>query len=339
MRLFSRTGLGRLFSGPVAKVPDPPTTVPDPKPAIVQLRPRDFERWGGDPQEFSDLAAFEAGFDGASRPFSIDLDGLPFDGMFRRGSHDTLFVYFSAAVFPQPDRKLPVFNWVSHSRLCTGSALFLADPVLVMSDTLTLAWYLGTPERPLQEPLVRVITAAARAANASRIAFVGTSGGGFPSLWLTERFPGSAAFVNAPTMTITDHHAQDAVRAFRKTVMPDKPITEFPGVLELPVAPGAGSKIVITQNAGDTPFVTQHLAPYLHRMGLEWDGGDLVSDGLILRMGDPALWGPGHVMPPRDVTRAVLRTLDRVTGPGFATLDLPALHRQMVEADQVPEGA
>ncbi len=307
----------------------------------TQRRERDFERWGGDPVAFAGLADFEAGFDGPSRAFTIDLDGLPFDGMFRRGTGDGLFVYFSAAVAPQPDRKLPVFNWVSHSRLCTGSALFLADPTLVLSDKLNLAWYLGTRTRPLQEAMARVIAAVARAAGAARIAFVGTSGGGFPSLWLTERFPGSAAFVNAPTTTITGHHGQGAVRQFCDVAMDGAPIAGFPGVLDLPVVTPAksGSKLVITQNAGDTPFVTHHVAPFLRGMGLQWDGGDVVSENLLLRMGEPARWGEGHVMPPRDVTRAILGALDKVEGPGFAGLDLAALHRQVVAADPLPESA
>lgn len=306
----------------------------------AQRRQRDFERWG-ELLEFSDLAAFEAGFAGQSRPFSIDLDGLPFDGMFRRGTGGTLFVYFSPALAPQPGRKLPVFSWVGQSGLCTGSALFLSDPALLLSEDLTLAWYLGTPEQPLQETMARVIAAVARSVAAARIAFVGTSGGGYPSLWLAGRFPDSAAFVNAPTTTITGHHARRAVQRFCDVVMAGAPIAEFPAALELPVtppAPGGGARIIITQNGGDRPFVTRHLEPFLSAAGLSWKGGDILTGDLLLRVGDPAGWGEGHVMPPDAVTQVILQTLDRVEGEGFSGLDLAALHRDMIAAEPGPNG-
>lgn len=355
LRLFRR------FNGSAASPPAMPAAPPDPAPqpepdtapvtaslaaplAVsrpVLRRPRDFARWGGDPLEFRDVAAFEAGFAGDSGPFSIDLDGLPFDGMFRRGTTDTLFVFFTAAVSLKPGFKLPVFNWVGQSRRCQGSALFLADPLLALAEDLNLAWYLGTFERPLQTVMARVVTVAARSVGASRLVFVGTSGGGFPALWAAEYFPGSVAYVNAPTTTLIRTYRSPALERFRRVAMSGREIATFPGVLQLPVGQpaDAGTKVIITQNANDTLFVEHHLTPFLRRTGLEWTGADIVSDKLLLRVGDPARWGQGHVMPPNDVSRVILQALDRVEGPGFAGLDLPALHRRMLDADPVPADA
>lgn len=296
-------------------------------------RPRDFTRWGGQPVAFADLAGFEAGFDAASGPFTIDLEGLPFDGMFRRGTGGTLFVWFAAALAPMPDRALPVFSWVGQSGLCGGSSLFLSDPALLLSEDLTLGWYLGTRTRPLQPVMERVVACAARACGAVRIAFVGTSGGGFPALWLAGRFPGAAAFVNAPTTTIIGHHGRNAVRRFAGVAIPGGRIEDFPAALDLTAQPPGTARRIITQNAGDTPFVTRHVAPFLRGQGLDWRGGDVIGDDLLVRMGSPDRWGAGHVMPPREVVRVILRALDRAEGPGFAGLDLPALHRAMVAAE------
>ncbi len=328
MRIPSKAGLARALIGQWRQ------------PAAGPRRERDFARWG-EPLAFPDLGAFEAGFAGQSQPFSIDLGGLPFDGMFRRGTGGTLFVYFAAAAAHRPDRKLPIFNWVGQSRLCTGSALFLADPVLLLSQELTLGWYLGTSRQPLQEVLVRVVAAARRAAGAARIAFVGSSGGGFPALWLTERFPGSAAFVNAPTTTIRGHHARIAVQRFCDVALDGAPLAGFPGILELPARPAAetGARFVITQSRGDAEFAGHHVTPFLRSMGLDWTGADVLADNLLLRVGEPERWGKGHVMPPREVTREVLWALDRVEGAGFSGLDLPALHRRICEADPLPGGA
>lgn len=303
----------------------------------MQRCARDFERWG-QVRDFADLGAFEAEFSGQSQPFSIDLDGLPFDGLFRPGKGDTLFVFFTSAVARGPDRVLPIFQWVGPSKLCTGSALFLADPALVLSEMLTLAWYLGTSCQPLQEVLVRVVAAVRQASGAARIAFVGSSGGGFPALWLTERFPDSVAFVNAPTTTIRSHHNRVAVQRFCDIALKGAPLTDFPGLVDLPTIPPGrdGTRIVITQNRDDTPFLTGQVQPFLRGAGLDWTGGDLVSEHLLLRIGEPSRWGKGHVMPPRDVARVILQAMDRVEGPGFAGLDLAALHRAVVAADPAP---
>lgn len=300
-------------------------------------RKRDFTRWGV-PHDYPDLAGFAAGFDAQEQVFTIDLGALPFDGMFRPGRGGTLFVYFTPAVAVGSERKPPFFSWVSQARRNAGSALFLADPTLILSEELTLGWYLGTSARPLQPVLEHVVGTVARASGAERIAFVGTSGGGFPALWLSGRFPGSVAFVNAPTTTVVDHHVRGAVRRFEGTVLGGAPIAEFPGVLALPEAraQAAGTRLIITQNGDDTKFVTHHLTPFLRRIGLDWTGADIVTDKVLLRVGDAAIWGAGHVMPPNPVTRAILSTLDEAGGAGFADLDLQALHARIRSADAAP---
>lgn len=303
----------------------------------MQRCARDFERWG-EVRDFADLGAFEAEFSGRSQPFSIDLDGLPLDGLFRPGEGDTLFVCFSSTVTRAPDRVLPMFHWLAHTRPCAGSALFLADPALVLSEVLTLAWYLGTPAQPLLPVLRRVVATAARAAGAQRIAFIGSSGGGFPALRMAEHFPGSAVFANAPTTRLLGWPERFAVRRFCDLIMDGQPIRHFPGLMDLPTTPPGrdGTRIIITQNRDDTPFLTGQVQPFLRGAGLDWSGGDLVSEHVLLRIGEPSRWGKGHVMPPRDVARVILQAMDRVEGPGFAGLDLAALHRAVVAADPAP---
>lgn len=295
------------------------------------FRERDITQFGP-AEEFPTLSAFEAGFTAQSEVFSIDLDGLPFDGRYRHGRTDTLFVLFSPALGHQPGRKLPIFSWVAHSRRNAGSSLILADPTILLSKRLSLAWYLGTGTTPLQPVMLRVIRKVAKAGGARRIVFVGTSGGGFPALWLAGQFPGAAAFVNAPTTQIARHHVRDAVQRFEKVAMGRRRITTGDWVLSLPdpAADHACSKIIITQNRDDRSFIDHHLRPYLRDRGIEWTGEDIVTDNLLVRLGDPGLWGQGHVMPPAPVTRAILDSLDFTEGDGFAGLDLPALHQRLV---------
>lgn len=297
---------------------------------ITRHRERDITQWGP-AQEFSSLADFDVGFDAVSQVFSIDLDGLPFDGMYRRGEGDTLFVFFSPALAHKPGRKLPIFSWVAHSRKCTGSSLILADPAILLSEQLTLGWYLGTRATPLQPVLERVIAKVVQATGAARVAFVGTSGGGFPALWLAGRFAGSAALVNAPTTTLTGHQDPSAVQRFEKIAADGMPVAKGAWTHCLPDTSTefGSSKIIITQNRADRYFIDHHVRPFMDALGVGWTGADIVTDSLLLRMGNPAVWGAGHVMPPPKVTRRILDALDFTEGAGFTGLDLAALHQQI----------
>ncbi|WP_158644702.1 hypothetical protein [Paracoccus jeotgali] len=279
-------------------------------------RHRSHERWGSC-ETYSSLADLaEAALD-VDTLFALKDGELPIDCMFKKGQGEVLFVFFNAALSPSANHVLPVFSWMKTASVLSGSKLFISDPTLFLSDEILLGWYLGSGTYPTQGVLEAIIRIVQKRSGAKKLAFVGSSGGGFAALYFASRFSEAIAYVNAPATNLIAHHNPKSIRVFSKFALGGGNIADFPGVVNLTEkAPAAGAKMYITQNRGDQTYISRHVAPYLASLGIPWHGKSLDTKGVSVFVGD---WGIGHVMPPPEVVKEILSAIDLSSVPRVST--------------------
>lgn len=160
-----------------------------------------------------------AGLD-SGQPFLLPLDGkaLPL-WLRRRSESDTLLVSFHGAV-DRASRTPPVFMPAFPLTGNVPSQLAISDPALLEPGDFSLAWYAGQPGLALQQALPGVIRDAMRHLGASRVIFVGSSGGGFASLYYSWHFPDSVALVAVPQTNMRSYH-RGHIRRYREALWPD----------------------------------------------------------------------------------------------------------------------
>lgn len=95
---------------------------------------------------------------------------------------------------------LPRFEWLRSLVAHDVSSIFFADPALHLSPRLALAWYTGWADVDVHDEVARWSLKIAETLRASRIIFMGASGGGFAALQASSLLPGSEALAfNAQT--------------------------------------------------------------------------------------------------------------------------------------------
>jgi hypothetical protein len=83
-----------------------------------------------------------------------------------------------------------------------GSVLLVSDPTLFVDERLQLGWYAGTRDWDPTPTIRKVVRSAAAASGASKLMFIGSSGGGFPALRCSSAFPGSLALAINPQVDL-----------------------------------------------------------------------------------------------------------------------------------------
>lgn len=126
-----------------------------------------------------------------------------------------LFVSLHGAV-PIAASRYPHFRRVESMRNRVDALLCIADPTLRVSSSedFRLAWYVGSEDWDPTEELAAVVRQAMQHVGASRVMFLGGSGGGFASLRLATLFPGSMAFVQDPQIEVAKYYQAHRERLF-----------------------------------------------------------------------------------------------------------------------------
>lgn len=296
---------------------------------ITQKREIDFSRWSDSPTEFGSVEEFESDFAFSSGAFSIDQGELSLDCLLRAEAGDTLFVFFNGAA-NKSVKTYPIFSWVAQSKsMCDGPCLFISDPTLKLSEDLHLAWYLGTVTFNAQQAIERLIRRVMLASGASRVVFIGTSGGGYPAIFYTFLFSNSVAYVNAPATTVKNHPSRRTVGLYEafglgggelRDVAGSGVITDLAEFSER--SSGASGKVVITVNRSDNSFIENHLFPYLGHAALSRESQVVEVRNALIIFGD---WGTGHVMPEKGLIRYLLQSIDAIEGDDFEGFELSKL--------------
>lgn len=148
-------------------------------------------------------------FDGHSTAIhSVPVAEVPsLDFYAKLAPADELYVSLQGAVMPGKLR-YPSFWRISTMRDRVDAFMAFADPSLQLSDNekFGLAWYSGGPGWDPLLQLASVVRQAMQYIGATRVMFLGGSGGGFASMRLATMFPGSIAFAQDPQTSVAHYH-------------------------------------------------------------------------------------------------------------------------------------
>lgn len=212
----------------------------------------------------------------ASLPLGTHLDAL----LINKES-DVLVVALHGATNRQ-SKELPRFEWMRTLRETEFSSLYFSDPCLELDETLSLAWYTGWKDFDLYPVLADWALRSAEAIGATKILFVGSSGGGLAALQISTYVPGSMALpfscqtsISAYKVSGTKYGAQ---RSYLRVVMPHLTPTESLESIgsEIDWSEPLGSRlsavtryseeqrnyVYYVQNKRDYSHVEQHYKPF-----------------------------------------------------------------------------
>jgi pimeloyl-ACP methyl ester carboxylesterase len=165
-------------------------------------------------EHFDIPVVHQAGLEGIRfDPHSVSIHKVPvhevpsLDFYAKLAPADELYVSLQGAVTPGKMR-YPSFWRVMSMRRRVPAFMAIADPTLQLSDDemFGLAWYTGGPGWDPMPQLARIVRQAMDHVGASRVMFLGGSGGGFASLRLASFFPGSMAFAQDPQTAVIDYN-------------------------------------------------------------------------------------------------------------------------------------
>ncbi|MCD0501722.1 hypothetical protein [Bordetella petrii] len=278
---------------------------------------RSFERWKTKLFRHAHLKDFERT---ESLPEGIHAisqqNQAPIDIYINIRKGKPLFVFFQGAVNSRTDKfKLPFFAGFGVTSGCDASFVSVSDPTLCISDDLTLAWYAGSKVSPTQEILPSILEVIIRLAKPSNIAFVGTSGGGFATLYYSRMMPKTLAIAVNPQTNILKYSQEPVARYAKegfgiesfKAAKSQLPLKIHADLCSLYEA-GHTNSILYLQNQSDW-HVNRHCKPFFEALGhtiYNTLGGTSFEPGLYLYLGQ---WGKGHIAPPKHMLKSLLEQL------------------------------
>jgi hypothetical protein len=199
--------------------------------------------------------------DGGELPVSVHLE-------------DSSTVVFSfAGAVDRSTNTLPHFAATSIHEYIPASVIALSDPSLALSEDLKLAWYAGHEGFDLQQVLPDFFRRVIDCLAATRVAFVGTSGGGFAALYYSWQVPGSLAVVTNPQTNLNR-----AIRAHREkyraicwpSLEDDAPLS---AAIDVDLCSLYGKRcpntVIYLQEATDFFHLRWHFGPWVARLPRE----------------------------------------------------------------------
>lgn len=245
----------------------------------------------------------------------------------------TLIVSFHGSL-QRSKYQLPRFEWRNSLAHFGAAQLFIADSTLNLNAAMALAWYVGDAGQDFTADVASLIQDVAAAAGYERVLLAGSSGGGFASLAISHRIPGSGAVCFSPQTRIGDYHAS-VVEKFRSVAFAESPSYEDAEsqnrtrfdlrYLYGRTAPGENF-VRYVQNTRDPEHYAKHYVPFAEACGVDPVTGGYDASGRIELL--PQRLQPGHQPPSRGRFRShiseahaaffgvELEILPDVEGPG-----------------------
>lgn len=220
---------------------------------------------------------------------SLDLHIVPRDSL-------NLVVMFHAAADPATST-LPIFVGRQLVADLDASVLFVSEPAL--DYEISIGWYIGDQDRPLQRDLPRVITHVAEKLGSTHLIFYGASAGGYASLYYSHEFENSLSITLNPQTNVERYYSAPVQRYYAACWSGTKPTPET-AVTDLVEAyrQSFPNYVIYLQNQSDSFHFSNHFAPWrdaveeLH--GKRW--GAIVDN-----------WGDGHVPPDAFLQKVILQ--------------------------------
>ena len=148
-------------------------------------------------------------FDSADGISRVDLDvfGHTLPVKFKHSQHSKqLLVIFHGAI-DRTTRDVPFFP-PFFPELGDGIAqISISDPTIMQYGTHGIGWYAGSAEFPLQKVLIEILGEVFICGNYQRVVFVGSSSGGFASLFYSSFFSGSIAIAGCPQTNLYRYYS------------------------------------------------------------------------------------------------------------------------------------
>jgi hypothetical protein len=199
---------------------------------------------------------------------------LPVYVYFRPGTGPLLNVMFHSTV-DRSKRSVPYFDRLEASQDMPGSVLLVSDPTLFVEERLQLGWYVGTRRWDPTATVREIVHSAAAASGASKLIFIGSSGGGFPALRYSSIFPDSLALAINPHVDLFRYY-RSWVRILLETAFPgiDRDDAErwfrprFSVLDDYQKGTGT-NKVLYAQSGHDTNPLTNHLPAFIEAAGME----------------------------------------------------------------------
>ena len=213
-----------------------------------------------------------------------------------RRSSNNLVVVFHAAADPKTFT-LPIFVGQSITHDLEASVLYVSDPSLDFG--IPIGWFSGDKKRQLQVDLARLIRHIATECCCENIVFLGSSAGGFASLFYGHKFPGSLSIAINPQTNIDAYHS-DKVSTYYNACWggtPPAPDQVVSNLLEL-YDSSFPNYVLFLQNQRDSFHIRNHYHPWEERFR------ELYGELWCTLQGD---WGEGHAAPPAYLQELVLK--------------------------------
>lgn len=237
---------------------------------------------------------------------SISIAGLKIDICIDLKKGKPLVFCLNGAMPRNNDLKLPVFSGLSILPSVDVSRVYINDPTLYVNEKLSLGWYAGSKFLDLQSILPKVMKRVVEVSSASKIIFIGGSGGGFASLYYGTFFPESLVVPWNPQTNILKYiktHVNNYAKYAFDIINADEVDASLSEKIDVDIGDLKNinkNYILYLQNKSDW-HVKDHLIPFLSKTGVSSDGDEILFSGqknnrLYLQMGD---WGDGHIQPPK----------------------------------------
>lgn len=205
-----------------------------------------------------------------------------FPALYFNSENQRLFVMLSGAT----DRNkitLPYFNrwtWAGAGKF-PGHVLCISDPTLELHNDMKVGWYLGTAKHDVTGELCSLIRRFAEALGIpeDKIAFWGSSGGGFAALAMASRIEGSTAVaINAQTDVLA-YHVDSTVDEVRNLCFNSKSAADIQQrfghrvSMEQAWRNNRHSRAILVQNKVDTHHYHHHFQPFWAAFQGDSEGG------------------------------------------------------------------
>lgn len=271
-------------------------------------------------KRFDSLEEFSQQYSGDWVTGEVRYAGEPIDFAVKpkKGSRRLAVVFNSQQT---PGGGLKLFTWMKVAQRLNCSRLHIADPTLNLSNTATLGWYTSNSSGNMQAGVEGLIREVVTKLNVEEIVFLGSSGGGFPAAYYSQRFRNSIALLLAPVLAVERSLQVEPMRLFLEDlngaltfpqVKASHPDVTYDVLDEIQKNDGEllGS-LHILQSRHDMNFWRSQTQPFLQALGLDYESCPaMVRQGKISAVfGD---WGEGHRPPPIEVINAAVDSIAEV---------------------------
>lgn len=258
------------------------------------------------------IVEFLAAPDVSSGCHTVAVNDLLLDFIAYRRGDAPMLCFLHGRCPRKEDFLLPAFSGWGVTEGLQASILIFSDPTLLRDRDLDLGWHAGTIETPVQYLYQLIVEKLILAFTPVRVLFWGGSGGGFSSLYLSAKIPGSTAFVWNPQTNIFSYEPA-SISSFGKHCFGYTDHDELKRVMQDTVVSDvadlylADNRLLYLQSVSDW-HTEDHLYPFLRKMQIEpkfvSEYSGWLTERFYLHLED---FSEGHLPPSEQLIKSILR--------------------------------